>query len=82
MGVSIKGVVAVENIGESVDEESGVGEFRSRSTSVVTMKGGLCGNGDMSMASIAGAGDDEGSGGVVMASSIWTVSTHPASMRV
>lgn len=60
----------MENIGESVAEESGVGEFRSRSTSVVTMKGGLCGKGDMSMVSMAGAGDDDGSGGVVMDSSL------------
>lgn len=37
--------------------------------SVVTTKAGLWGKGDISITSIAGAGEDEGSGGVVITSS-------------
>lgn len=38
--------------------------------SFVAANGGLCGNGDISMISIAGAGEDDGSGGVVIISSL------------
>lgn len=37
--------------------------------SLETRNEGLCGNGDISMTSIGGAGEEEGNGGVVMASS-------------
>lgn len=43
---------------------SGVGDCNS--ISVVTAKGALWGRGDMSIESLAGPGDDEGNGGVVI----------------
>lgn len=55
-------------MGESMDW-SNSGDFTS--VVVLATNGGLCGNGDMSMASEAGAGEDDGSGGVVIACSAW-----------
>jgi hypothetical protein len=54
---------------ESVDELSTVGVLMLGS--FVAANGGLCGNGDISMISIAGAGEDDGSGGVVIISSLY-----------
>lgn len=67
-GESCKGLGAA-GVGGSADEISTDGVFKF--DSLDTANGGLCGNGDISMISIAGAGDDEGRGGVVIASSIY-----------
>jgi hypothetical protein len=58
------------------DERLAVGECRSISAD--NEKGILCGRGEISMQSIAGAGEDEGNGGVVISSSygVSTI-THP-----
>ncbi len=44
----------------SIGDVSGVG-----STRVVTMKGALCGSGDISIESFPGPGEEEGRGGVL-----------------
>ena len=49
---------------ESADAISGVGGCTV--TSVVAIKGVLWGNGDMSIESFPGPGEDDGRGGVVM----------------
>jgi hypothetical protein len=56
-------------MGESMGETSKVGVLISTS---VILNGGLCGKGDISIMSMAGAGDDEGNGGVVIVSSIYS----------
>ena len=48
---------------ESAGVRSGVGDCKPISTAV--LKAGLCGRGEMSMESLVGPGDDEGTGGVV-----------------
>lgn len=58
-------------ISSSVGVEPGVGDV----TSNCTQNADLCGRGDTSMCSIIGAGDDEGSGGVV--TKPMTVSDRP-----
>lgn len=49
-----------DGITSSIGDASGVG-----STWVVTMKGALWGSGDISIESIPGPGEEEGSGGVL-----------------
>lgn len=56
-------------MGESTDKSSVPGVMIS--ISFVIEYGGLCGRGDISMISIAGAGEEDGRGGVVMLSSIY-----------
>lgn len=51
-------------MGESIGLPTGEGD--GKSISLVTTKAGLCGRGDISIMSIAGAGEDGGKGGVVM----------------
>ena len=48
----------------SLGEASGVGDCWL--ISVIVWYGALCGNGDISIESLPGPGDDEGGGGVVM----------------
>lgn len=70
MGESCKGL----GVGKEAlaDDTSAVGDSTSRS--VIRELGILCGRGDMSMTSIAAAaGDEEGSGGVVMVSSLVSI---------
>ena len=55
--------------GVSIGEQSNVGEWISTSGA---LKEGLWGSGDMSMTSMPGAGEDEGRGGVVIDSSIYS----------
>lgn len=63
MGEACRGL-RIPSIGDT--RESGVGEFNA--TSVVIVYGSLCGRGDISMVSTDG--EDAGSGGVVMDSSV------------
>ena len=68
MGEACRGLGAADIRGDSMGVQSRLGD--STSTSVVMIYAGLCGNGDNSMTSIAGAGDEEGSGGVVITLSV------------
>lgn len=61
-GDSSNGLGAAEIIGVSIEESR---EGDSSSTSLTSPNAGLCGKGDISIASIMGAGE-EGSGGVVI----------------
>lgn len=74
MGESCSGLGAPrETMGESIGEHSNVGVLIlgvSIPVSFVTTNEGLCGNGDISIISIAGAGEEDGIGGVVIISSI------------
>ena len=54
---------AIESIEESAGVRSGVGDCSPIST--VGLKGALCGKGEMSIESLVGNGDDDGTGGVV-----------------
>lgn len=75
MGESWRGLGAPDPIGESIIGEKFVdGVFISQSRE--TMNDGLCGNGDISMTSIGGAGDEERNGGVVIMSSICGMSIN------
>ena len=49
-----------DGVTSSIGDVSGVG-----STRVVTMKGALCGSGDISIESFPGPGEEEGRGGVL-----------------
>lgn len=71
IGESCNGLGAPLAMGESI-----MGEHLERGVfagavgvSLETRNDGLCGNGDISITSMGGAGDEEGIGGVVMASS-------------
>lgn len=68
-GESCSGLDGEGSMGESMGETSKVGVLISTS---VILNGGLCGKGDISIMSMAGAGDDEGNGGVVIVSSIYS----------
>lgn len=74
MGESCSGLGAPrETMGESIGEHSSVGVLTlgvAIPVSFETTNEGLCGNGDISMISIAGAGEEDGIGGVVIVSSI------------
>ena len=52
-----------DSIEESDGVSSGVGDCSS--ISMVRLKAGLCGRGEISIESLVGNGDDEGTGGVV-----------------
>lgn len=77
IGESCNGLGA-PRIGESMSK---LGDLSS--VSLATANDGLCGNGDISITSMAGAGED-GKGGVVMVSSIYVENAHkhkPSSTR-
>jgi hypothetical protein len=59
---------------EVAGDNSAAGE--SNSMSVFSEKGTLCGNGDISIESTGGAGEDEGRGGVVIISSQYQVNAQ------
>lgn len=69
IGESCSGLGAPLVMGESIMEEHLESGVFAAAVSLETTNDGLCGNGDISITSIGGAGDEEGSGGVVMASS-------------
>lgn len=60
-------------ISSSLGVARGVGDV----ISICVKKGGLCGNGETSMSSVRGAGDDEGRGGVVKCSISKSQSVEP-----
>lgn len=68
-------------MGDSVEGLSTVGVLRLASLVTARWYGGLCGNGDISIISTPGAGEDDGSGGVVIVSSIYT-HEQPANMML
>ena len=74
MGESCSGLGAPrDTMGESIGEHSSVGVLTlgvAMPGSFETTNEGLCGNGDISITSIAGAGEEDGIGGVVIVSSI------------
>lgn len=74
IGESCSGLGALVRIGESIGESPNLGVLISES--LETTNEGLCGKGDISMTSIAGAGEDDGSGGVVIVSSIYVWYEH------
>ena len=61
-------VLGEESKDDVVGVDSGVGV--STCICAVTAKGSLCGSGDMSIESIPGPGEDDGSGGVLTFSTL------------